>query len=483
MTKCSPWAQRSVSATEVARLAAEIMGRLLLLILYWPVSRDTGPVTIVLNSQLIQGRLLHRLTCSWGRAFPRIIARMQAGSCKHLCVTSAAGTWRQLERRHSEGDVERYADTCKRVPSCQLRKPITAAATAVHPSSPMCRPVSDDKGFALAYLPVDQKDRYRISLPSTSSTHLCLEDLEKFDNIGKVRPPQFQSFRSEVAFVLCLSMAQFLQEYLTEGYVVLLPTLGHALDIPDSSMTWSASAFSLAISSFLFTFGRLADMYGGFPVYLGGLTWLSIWTFIAAFTRTNSLLILCRAMQGLGAAAYLPASLDMLGSMYYPGRRKNIAFSVYGAMAPVGSGIGILAAGLVSQYASWPWFFWIAAALAVLTVIASYASISPSILIPPNPHTHMDWAGSIVIPMSLVSLMFTITDIAHLPRGSHTIYIYITGSLGVAMMLLAFYVEGYYAQQPLVPIAIFRPKYMRPFVLGLLLSYGTIGIYVLYATL
>jgi MFS family permease len=113
-----------------------------------------------------------------------------------------------------------------------------------------------------------------------------------------------------------------------------------------SSATWSASAFLLLVSSFLLPFGRLADIYGGFPVYLAGCAWTAVWALVGGFSQNKLMLDFCRAIQWLGPAAYLSASLTLLGSMYRPDPRKNVVFSIYGSMAPPGFFIGIFLAGV-----------------------------------------------------------------------------------------------------------------------------------------
>jgi MFS family permease len=82
-------------------------------------------------------------------------------------------------------------------------------------------------------------------------------------------------------------------------------------------------------------------MYGGYPVYVAGLAWLTIWSLIAGFSRNEIMLNFCRALQGLGPAAFLPSSVMILGSIYRPGPRKNLVFSIYGACAPAGFFIGV----------------------------------------------------------------------------------------------------------------------------------------------
>lgn len=134
---------------------------------------------------------------------------------------------------------------------------------------------------------------------------------------------------------------------------MVLPTLIDDLNISSASSTWPASAFSLTVASFLLIFGRTADIYGGYPVYVAGLVWLTIWSLIAGFSTNEIMLNFCRALQGLGPAAFLPSSVMILGSIYRPGPRKNVVFSIYGACAPLGFFAGIFFAGLTAEYTTW----------------------------------------------------------------------------------------------------------------------------------
>ena len=92
----------------------------------------------------------------------------------------------------------------------------------------------------------------------------------------------------------------------------------------------------MAVAAFLLVFGRLGDMYGGYPLYVGGLVWLALWSLICGFSKNAIMLDICRALQGLGPAAFLPSSMMLIGSIYRPGPRKNLVFSIYGACAPIG---------------------------------------------------------------------------------------------------------------------------------------------------
>lgn len=276
--------------------------------------------------------------------------------------------------------------------------------------------------------------------------------------------------------------ANFVQEYFISGFNIILPTLASALDIPPDAQTWPASVFSLVTGAFLLPFGRAADIYGGYIVFVSGLLWFSIWSLIGGFSQNYLMLNFCRALQGLGPAAFLPSGIMLLGSIYRPGPRKNLVFSLYGACSPVGFFSGIFVSGLSGQYLPWSWYFWIGTVLLSIVTIIAFFTVPCGPFATRSDEIRMDWLGFITIVPGLLLVVFSITDSSHAPRGWATPYIYITLALGALLLCTAIYVEGWVAQQPLLPFDLFASKYMKPLSLSLFFSYGVFGIYLFYAS-
>ncbi|KZF25302.1 MFS general substrate transporter [Xylona heveae TC161] len=304
----------------------------------------------------------------------------------------------------------------------------------------------------------------------------------RIERLGRERPPQFHSLLAEIGFCFSISMSQVLAEYFVSGFNVVLPSIVTKLNIPSESSTWPASAFSLVISSFLLGFGRLADMHGGYPAYVLGFAWMTVWSVIAGFSQNALMLNFCRALQGLGPASFLVSGLMLLGSIYRPGPRKNVVFSIYGACAPLGFFAGIFFAGLCGQYLTWRWYFWIGACLCAITTVAAYFAIPSDVAERRALGIKMDWYGAILIFAGLVLVVFAITDSSHAPRGWATPYIFVTFVVGALLLAVAVYVEGWVAEHPLVPPDLFRIPYMKPLAVTLFLMYGCLGVYLFYAT-
>lgn len=265
---------------------------------------------------------------------------------------------------------------------------------------------------------------------------------------------------------------------------MILPTLTTDLKIPAASSTWPASAFSLTVSSFLLVFGRTSDIFGGFPVYVAGIAWLAIWSFVAGFSKNDIMLNFCRALQGLGPAAFLPSSVMILGSIYRPGPRKNLVFSIYGACAPMGFFVGIFFAGVTAEYTTWGWYFWIGAILAAVTTLTAYLTIPSDIQEKRNTPVKikMDWLGAVLIVSGLILFTFPIIDSSHAPQQWKTPYIYTLFIVGCLLLVAAGYVETQIASQPLLPASLLKIPSMPAIMIALFFTYGSLGIFLLYAT-
>ncbi|KAI1174494.1 major facilitator superfamily-domain-containing protein [Nemania sp. FL0916] len=303
-------------------------------------------------------------------------------------------------------------------------------------------------------------------------------DLER---LARSRPATFHNAYSEYGFVLSVILSMMMCEYFISGFNIVLPDVAAALSIPTSQRTWPAAVPNLTTAACLLPFARLCDIYGGRRVFLAGHIWALAWSLAAGFSPSPALLIVCRAMQGLGFSAFLPAGLALLGHAYRPGPRKNRVYSAYGAFACVGFYFGILVGAVAGQFLTWRWYFHIGAVLIAVVVIVGVLTI-PRDLADRDETAAMDWYGLATVVPGLVLVVYALGDGAHAPEGWRTPYIYVTLVAGVLFLAAFVYVEACVAAQPLLPVEVFRPKYMRRLCAGLFCSYGIFGLFLFYAS-
>ncbi|VUC27105.1 unnamed protein product, partial [Clonostachys rosea] len=238
----------------------------------------------------------------------------------------------------------------------------------------------------------------------------------RFDEVETEQPPQLPFSKARcIALVATLTGASFLNTLSIMSVVIILPTIGEALDIPETRLQWVVSSYSLTFGCFLLIWGRIADVYGKRLIFIGGSIWVTAIAAANAFLPNEIAFDLFRALHGLGAAANVPTAIGILGVTFPPGKAKNYAFSTYAAGAPLGSVCGNIVSGLIAEYANWKWVF---GATAIMAGIISAAGI---LVIPPTPPSlekdnegkkrpTIDWVGGFLITVGLLALMVALTE-------------------------------------------------------------------------
>lgn len=296
---------------------------------------------------------------------------------------------------------------------------------------------------------------------------------------------KFRHFAAEVGFCFTIAMTQFLAEYLISGFAIVLPSLFNANSdegVDTTGLFWPAALLSLILSAFLLFFARVSDMYGGYAPFMFGLIWLAIWTLIPGFVSSSLLLNVSRAMQGFAIAAFTPSTFAMVGSIYPEGPRRNVVLGLYGACAPLGFFAGFLAGGALPATEA-RWYFWIASALAFITAITAYLSVPYDRTDRQRLNLKMDWLGASLITSGLILVTYALSvqpyaNAGDLDRNGFTYRIvYAPLSSGAACVLVAFWVEGWYASCPLLPFEFFRPKGVKSFSVSCLFLYGSFGVW------
>ncbi|KAI0836866.1 MFS general substrate transporter [Hypoxylon sp. FL0890] len=313
---------------------------------------------------------------------------------------------------------------------------------------------------------------------SGSSDNLGKTDIER---LGRQRPDTLPNWAAEVGFVFAIVSSLCVSEYFFSGFNIILPALAEALKIPESQRTWPAGVINLTTAVLLLPFSRLCAIYGGRVVFLGGHMWMLIWSIVCGFSKNPSMLIASRAMQGVGAAAFLPAGLALLGQTYRPGPRKNLVFSIYGAMACVGFYFGIIVGAITGQLANWRVYFWVGAGFVFIVIVTGFFTI-PRHLGHNGPDVRMDWWGACTIVPGLALVVYALTDAGNAPDGWRTPYIYVTFIIGALFLGAAVYVQGWVSAHPLLPAELFRPKYMRRISTFIFCGFGVFSIFLFYSS-
>ncbi|KAL7935374.1 MFS general substrate transporter [Trichoderma chlorosporum] len=217
-----------------------------------------------------------------------------------------------------------------------------------------------------------------------------------------------------IALVATVTGAAFLNTLSLQSVVIILPTIGRHLSIPESRQQWIVSSYSLTFGCFLLFWGRVADLYGKRLLFVLGSIWVTVIMATNPFVPNEIGFNLFRGLHGLGSAANVPTAIGILGVTFPPGKAKNYAFVAYGAGAPLGSVFGNILSGFIAQYSNWKWVF---GALAIIGAIVSICGILFIPVTPPSASgtdrkglSSIDWIGATLITVGLLALMFALTE-------------------------------------------------------------------------
>src|SRR5829696_2879872 len=231
---------------------------------------------------------------------------------------------------------------------------------------------------------------------------------------------------------------------------VTLPKMQTDLGFAPEDLSWVFNAYVVAFGGLLLLGGRLSDLLGARKVFIAGWTVLLAGSVVAGAAGNAPAELAGRAVQGAGAALIAPSALTLL-MVLFAGNGKELtkAFALYGAAAPAGGTAGVFLGGVLTEYASWPWVFYLNIPIA-LAVIALATRVMPDV---PGSRGRHDWVGAATVTGGLAGLVYAIVRAPEVGWGSaQTLLV----GAGVLALLGLFLVMQAKRQQPLVRLGTFR---------------------------
>jgi EmrB/QacA subfamily drug resistance transporter len=247
---------------------------------------------------------------------------------------------------------------------------------------------------------------------------------------------------------------------------IALPSAQRALHISTANRQWVITAYTSAFGGLLLLGGRIAD-YGGRKRMFGvGLIGFAAASALGGLAVNQATLFGARALQGAFAALMAPAALSILNITFQadPSERAK-AFGAYGAVSGAGGAIGVLAGGLLTEYASWRWCLLVNVPLALLAAVAAGRVIHESRA--PGT-THYDLPGAFLSTLGLVSLVYGFTKASSDGWSAAPTLTF----LSIAVVLLvSFVVVEARASDPLLPLRVVAERnrggsFLASFLLG-----------------
>jgi EmrB/QacA subfamily drug resistance transporter len=233
---------------------------------------------------------------------------------------------------------------------------------------------------------------------------------------------------------------------------VALPSIQRDLDADLSSLEWTINAYTLSFAVLLVTGGRLGDIFGRRRMFLAGVVIFAASSAAIGLAPTDAWLVAGRAVQGVGAALMLPATLSIITNAF-PAHERGKAIGTWAGVSALALAIGPVLGGFLTESVSWRAIFFLNLPVAIgavaVTLFAARESRDETV------EKRVDIPGIVTVTAGLTALVLALVEGNQWGWGSARIL----GLLALAVVALtAFVAVEMRTRVPMVDFAFFRSR-------------------------
>jgi EmrB/QacA subfamily drug resistance transporter len=267
--------------------------------------------------------------------------------------------------------------------------------------------------------------------------------------------------RRALRWVVGLTSAAYFMVVLDSVVVITaLPRMHRDLHVGVSLLQWTLTGYGITFAAGIITAAALGDRFGRRAVFNVGLVAFTLASAACALAPNVSVLIVARAVQGLGAAAVLPLSLTILTTAF-PREKRGMIVGVYGGLAGLAVALGPIVGGAITQAIDWHWIFWINVPIGLAAVLLGLRLLPES----HGARERLDLVGMSLVTAGVVALVWALTRGGAVGWASAETL----GTLAAGSLLLgAFLWWEHRAAEPMVPLRLFAS---REFAIGNLTAF------------
>ncbi|OBH15439.1 MFS transporter [Mycolicibacter terrae] len=259
--------------------------------------------------------------------------------------------------------------------------------------------------------------------------------------------------------------------------IVALPRIQDDLGLSDAGRGWVISAYVLTFGGLMLLGGRLGDTIGRKRTFISGVALFTIASVLCAAAWDAPTLVIARLLQGVGSAIASPTALALIATTFPKGPARNTATAVFGAMTAVGSVMGLVIGGALTEV-SWRLAFAINVPIGLLMIYLARTALTETF----RERMKLDAAGALLATLGCTAAVFAFTIG---PEKGWVSTITIGSGVVAVVALLAFALVERTAENPVVPFSLFRDRNRLATFAAIFLAGGvlftltvTIGLYV-----
>jgi EmrB/QacA subfamily drug resistance transporter len=256
---------------------------------------------------------------------------------------------------------------------------------------------------------------------------------------------------------------------------VALPAIQSDLGISVSELEWTVAAYALTFASLLLTGGKLGDLLGRRLIFTIGLAVFTLSSLACGLSSSAPELISARAVQGIGAALMMPATLSIISATFHA-RERGMAIGIWAGVSAMALAIGPLLGGVITEHISWNWIFYVNVPIGVLAVIAAI------VVVPESRDTsreqRLDLPGLVTSAVGLFALVYALIE-AHSYGWTSA---RILGLFAIAVVALAaFVLLEMHQRVPMLDLSLFRNgTFAGANLVAILVTLAMFGIFVFF---
>jgi EmrB/QacA subfamily drug resistance transporter len=296
-------------------------------------------------------------------------------------------------------------------------------------------------------MPEAGKDQNDCRLRSTGDRYSkAATSLPRASTASAKRDPLFGR---KLRVLLCGAGAPFLIMLDTNIVAVSLPSIARELHGDFADVEWVVSAYILPFAALLLPAGALADRLGRRRMLLLGLSVFTFASLLCGLAPSLSVLNAARAMQAVGAALQLTASLAVMAHGFR-GRERVRAYAIWGTVMGLAPSLGPTVGGFVTAYLGWRWAFFINLPIGIGLISLAVTSIDESR--DPNA-SRLDLPGIVLFGAGLFAIVWALIDANSVARTS----VFALAKFAIGGLLLAIFVFAERLHpRPMIDLSLFR---------------------------
>jgi EmrB/QacA subfamily drug resistance transporter len=182
---------------------------------------------------------------------------------------------------------------------------------------------------------------------------------------------------------------------------VALPHIQRGLSFSGSGLSWVLNAYILTFGGLLLLGARAGDLLGRRRTFLFGIALFSVGSLAGGLATAGWMLLAARGLQGVGAAFAAPSSLALLTTLFSEGGQRVRAIGLFTTVSAAGGAIGLLAGGLLTEWASWRWVMFVNVPIGVAVwLVGRFVLVETE-----RRHGRFDIAGAITSTLGMTAIV------------------------------------------------------------------------------